>query len=122
MDKSQVDEAWSQVGKTVTESMKAGKKERDQMNEAWDQVGKSVNEASELYVKELETYMAWAQNVRREILDHTFAMSRQLSRMSEAQFAFLARMPRNFPLFGGVPTWMSGMTPDADEERPGRAD
>jgi len=93
-----------------------------EMNEAWDQVGKSVNEATELYYKELEAYTAWAQNVRREIIDQTFAMSRQLSRMGEAQLAFFARMPRNLPLFGMVPPRVSIEIPEpVERQRPWRA-
>jgi len=101
--------------------MNENKADRNEMYEAWDQVGKSVNEATELYVKELETYMAWAQNVRREVLDQTYAMGRQFTRMGEAQFAFLARMPRNFPLFGMVPPWMTTETPAISEKKSGRA-
>jgi len=101
--------------------MNENKEVRNDMNEAWDQVGKAVNDATELYLKELETYMTWATNVRREVLDQTIAMGRQMSRMGEAQFAFLARMPRTTSLFGVVPPWTSSDTAAATEKRPGRS-
>jgi hypothetical protein len=103
--------------------MKENKGDEGEMSEGWDQVAKAVNQATELYLKELETYLGWFQNVRKEMLEQTFATTQRLSEMGEAQFAFLARMQKNFPLFGGMPKWtevpVSAREPT--EKRPGRA-
>jgi len=85
--------------------MKEIKTERNEMNEAWDQVGKAMNDATELYMKQLGDYLGWMQNVRKEMLEHTFATNRQLWRMGEAQLAFYARMRPNFPFLAAMPKW-----------------
>jgi len=85
--------------------MEENKGDKNAMNEAWDQVGKAVNEATELYLKELETYLEWVQNVRKEAFDQAVATTQELSRIGESQWAFLNRMQRSFSLFGGIPTW-----------------
>lgn len=85
--------------------MYENKGDQNAVNEAWEQVGKAVNQATELYLKELEVYLDWVQNVRKEVLEQTLATGEQLSRMGEAQYAFLAQMQRNLPLFGWGPKW-----------------
>jgi hypothetical protein len=100
--------------------MNENKGDRNEVSEAWDQVGKAVNEATELYLKELGMYLGWVQNAQKEMLEQTIAASQQLSRIGEAQFAFLARMQKNFPLFGAVPKWTEPAG-GAAEKRPGRA-
>lgn len=103
--------------------MNENKGDQNAMNEAWDQVGKAVNQATELYLKELQAYLDWVQNVRKEMFEQTLATSQQLSRMGEAQYAFLAQMQRNVPLFGWIPKETEGTNtrPGAGEKRPGRA-
>jgi len=103
--------------------MNENKGDRNEVNEAWDQVGKAVNQATELYLKQLGAYLGWAQNARKELLEQTIVATEQLSRIGEAQFALLARMQRNFPLFSAVPKWtdLFDITGGAAEKRPGRA-
>jgi len=103
--------------------MKETKGDQDEMNQGWDQVTKAVNQATELYLKEFETYLGWVQNVRKEMLEQTLATTQRISEMGEAQFAFLARMQKHFPLFSGMPKWteMMGNVGEAAEKRPGRA-
>jgi hypothetical protein len=84
--------------------MNENKADKGDVNETWDRVGKAVNEATDLYLKEVEAYLGWLQTARREMLEQTLAASQQLSRIGEAQFAFLGRMQRSFPFFGFVPT------------------
>jgi hypothetical protein len=99
--------------------MKENKGEAKQTNEGWDQVTKAVNQATELYLKEFETYLGWVQNVRKEMLEQTFATTQRLSEMGEAQLAFFARMQKDFPLFGSIPKWteMLGYASGATEKR-----
>jgi hypothetical protein len=93
------------------------------MNEAWDQIGKAVNQATELYLKELEVYLDWVQNVRKEMFEQTLATGQQLSKIGEAQYAFLAQMQRNLPLFGWMPKMTEPTSParGTTAQRPGRA-
>lgn len=102
--------------------MNENKGERSAVNEAWDQVGKAVNQATELYLKQLGAYLGWVQNAQKEMLEQTITASQQLSRMGEAQFAFFARMQKDFPLFAGYPKTTETMgTGGTTEKRPGRA-
>jgi len=103
--------------------MNENKGDQGAMNEAWDQVGKAMNQATELYLKELQAYLDWVQNVRKEVFEQTLATSQQLTRMGEAQYAFLAQMQRSVPLFGWIPkeTEPSSTARGTNEKRPGRA-
>jgi hypothetical protein len=103
--------------------MNENKADISAMNEAWDQVGKAVNQATELYLKELEAYLDWAQTVRKEMLEQTLITGQQLARMGEAQYAYFTQMQKNLPLFGWIPKWTEpSSTPSgATEKRSGRA-
>jgi hypothetical protein len=103
--------------------MNENKGDQNAMNEAWEKVGSAVNQATDLYLKELEAYLDWVRNVRKDVLEQTLATGRQLSRMGEAQYAFLAQMQQNLPLFGWIPRWTnsSSTSSGAAEKRPGRA-
>ena len=83
--------------------MSENKGSRNEVSEAWDQVGKAVNEATELYLKELGTYLGRVQDAQKEMLEQTIAASQQLSKIGEAQFTFLTQMQKNFPFFGTTP-------------------
>jgi len=85
--------------------MEANKGEKNPMGEAWDEVGKAMNDATELYLKELETYLEWVQNVRKEFFEQAVATTQELSRIGESQWAFLNRMQKSYSVFGGIPTW-----------------
>ena len=100
--------------------MNENKEGQNAMNEAWEQVGSAVSQATELYLKELEAYLDWVRNVRKDVLEQALATGRQLSRMGEAQYAFLAQLQQDFPLFGWTPKPTN--TPGGDSARkPGRA-
>lgn len=92
------------------------------MNEAWNEVGKAVNEATELYLKELGVYLGWVQNTQKEMLEQTIAATQQLSRIGEAQFAFLTQLQKNFPFLSGAFPWApASTTGGTTEKRSGRA-
>jgi hypothetical protein len=80
--------------------MSENKANRNEVYDAWDQVGKAVNEATELYLKELGTYLGWVQNAQKEMLEQTVAASQQLTKIGEAQYAFFTQLQKSFPLFG----------------------
>lgn len=103
--------------------MNENKGDQNAMNETWDQVGKAVNQATELYLQDLEAYLDWVQNVRKEMLEQTLATGQQLSRIGEARSAFLAQMQRNLPLFSWFSKWAEPTSPTrgTTEQRPGRA-
>ncbi len=103
--------------------MNGNKADQNAMNEAWDQVGKVVNQATELYLKEVETYLDWAQSVRKEMLEQTIAASQQMSKIGETQYAFMAQMQQNLPLFGRLMKWPESVTTPSGvtEKRSGRA-
>ena len=73
------------------------------VNEAWSRVGEAMGRATELYLKELAAYLTWARNVQREVLNQSFATTQELSRLSEKQLAFLARLRESVPFPGAVP-------------------
>jgi hypothetical protein len=79
--------------------MSENKGNRSEAYDAWNQVGKAVNEATELYLKELGTYMGWVQNAQKEMLEQTIAAGQQLTKIGEAQYAFFAQLQKSFPLF-----------------------
>jgi hypothetical protein len=86
-------------------NMEENKGEKNPMGEAWDEVGKAVNEATEIYVKELGTYLDWVQNVRKEFFEQAVSTAQELSRIGENQWAFWNRMQKSLSVYGGIPTW-----------------
>jgi hypothetical protein len=102
--------------------MNANKGDQDATNEAWDQVEKVVNGATELYLQELRTYLDWAQSARKGMLEQTLTAGQQLSRIGEAQYAFLAKMQEDLPLYGRLFRWTEWGNPPsgATEKRSGR--
>ncbi len=85
--------------------MKENKGDQSEASEAWDRVGKAVNQTTELYLKELKTYLGWVLNVQRETVEQAITTSQALSRMGEDQFAFLMRLQKSAPYLGAIPTW-----------------
>jgi hypothetical protein len=85
--------------------MKENKTDRKEMGEAWERMEKAVNQATELYLKELGTYLGWVGNVQREMLEQALATSKQLSEIGGAQLEFLTRMRKDLPTFGAIPAW-----------------
>jgi len=103
--------------------MKQNKAERKEMGETWEKMEKAVNQATELYLKELETYLGWVGTVQREMLEQALSTSKQLSEIGEAQFAFLSRMRKDLPTFGAIPAWadLFRTTTGATEPTTGRS-
>jgi hypothetical protein len=102
--------------------MNGNKTDQNAMNEAWDQVGKMVNEATELYLKELRTYLDWGQAARKGFLEQTLTAAQQLSRIGEAQYSFLTKMQEDMPDYGKLFKWTEAMNLPGltTEKRPGR--
>jgi hypothetical protein len=72
-------------------------------NAAWTKVGEAVNHATELYLKELSSYLNWARDLQHELLAQSEINAQELSRFGEKQLAFAARIRESMPLFGSVP-------------------
>jgi hypothetical protein len=71
--------------------------------EAWTKVGEAVDLATELYVKELSSYLNWARDFQRELLAQSVITAQEISRFGEKQLAFVARIRENVPAVGQVP-------------------
>jgi hypothetical protein len=102
--------------------MNANKGDQDAMSETWDQVEKVVNGATELYLQEIRTYLDWAQSARKGMLEQTLTAAQQLSRIGEAQYAFLAKMQEDLPLYDRLFKWTewANAPGGSTEKRPGR--
>jgi hypothetical protein len=72
-------------------------------NAAWTKVGDAVDHATELYMKELSSYLNWARDFQRELLAQSFITAQQISRFGEKQLAFMARIRESVPAVGIVP-------------------
>jgi len=76
------------------------------VTEAWSQVGEAARRASDLYLKELASYLDWAHGVQREVLEQSVLATQELSHFGERQLAFVARMRESLPMWGTLPSGM----------------
>lgn len=72
------------------------------VNEAWTKVGEAFNHATELYLKDLTTYLDWAQDFQREVLEETLSRTQQFYRLGEERMAFWSRIRESVPVTGTV--------------------